>query len=187
MTIAPICGRWNPDSTLTSVVLPAPFGPMRPRISPRCREMLTSRTPSRPPNGTLTACAISCMPKRPVVLAHSLQRRKRLHREAPDAGELAVGRLQDRHRSRGLDVQLAGVGGRPDDKRLLVEGIERRRHLGAFKRPGLVGCGPPGLDGGIAAQSVRHVGLLAVLGFETLEEAVHLGVRIVAIFGAIAD
>src|SRR5262249_13934602 len=122
MTIAPANGRWNPDSTLTSVVLPAPFGPIRPRISPCRREMLTSSTATRPPNRTLTACAVSCMPKRPVVRPYSLQRRKRLHREAPHTSELAVGRLQDRHRPRGLDVQLGGVGRRPDGKRFLVEG-----------------------------------------------------------------
>ena len=29
------------DSTLTSVVLPAPFGPISPEISPRSRAMLT--------------------------------------------------------------------------------------------------------------------------------------------------
>ena len=30
----PRVGFWKPESALTSVVLPAPFGPIRPRISP---------------------------------------------------------------------------------------------------------------------------------------------------------
>ena len=33
----PAVGRWKPQRTFTSVVLPAPFGPIRPRISP-CAE-----------------------------------------------------------------------------------------------------------------------------------------------------
>ena len=32
--IEPACGRWKPERTLTSVVLPAPFGPIRPSTSP---------------------------------------------------------------------------------------------------------------------------------------------------------
>ena len=31
---APACGRWKPERTLTSVVLPAPLGPINPSISP---------------------------------------------------------------------------------------------------------------------------------------------------------
>ena len=39
----------TPFSTLNSVVLPAPFGPMMPRISPSAIEKLTSLTAFRPP------------------------------------------------------------------------------------------------------------------------------------------
>ena len=39
----------TPFSTLNSVVLPAPFGPMMPRISPSPTEKLTSLTARKPP------------------------------------------------------------------------------------------------------------------------------------------
>ena len=39
----------TPFSTLNSVVLPAPFGPMMPRISPSATEKLTSLTARSPP------------------------------------------------------------------------------------------------------------------------------------------
>ena len=42
-----------PVATLNSVVLPAPFGPMRPMICPSCRSRLTLLTASRPPKRTL--------------------------------------------------------------------------------------------------------------------------------------
>ena len=40
----------TPFSTLNSVVLPAPFGPMMPRISPLPTEKLTWLTARNPPN-----------------------------------------------------------------------------------------------------------------------------------------
>src|ERR1700733_1003008 len=57
----------------------------------------------------------------------SLQRWKLLHRKAADASELTVGRLQDRHRPRRLDVQFGRIRRRADDKGFLVEGIEGGR------------------------------------------------------------
>src|SRR5262244_2154518 len=46
----PSSGGSTPFSTLKSVVLPAPFGPMIPRISPSAIEKLTSLTAFKPPN-----------------------------------------------------------------------------------------------------------------------------------------
>ena len=46
----PDVGRSRPQSMLTSVVLPAPFGPMRARISPGSIRKSTSRTAWRPAN-----------------------------------------------------------------------------------------------------------------------------------------
>ena len=40
----------TPFSTLNNVVLPAPFGPMMPRISPSAMVKLTLLTARRPPN-----------------------------------------------------------------------------------------------------------------------------------------
>jgi hypothetical protein len=47
--IAPVSGRRIPDSTLKSVVLPAPFGPTRPQISPGPTDTVTSRRAWTPP------------------------------------------------------------------------------------------------------------------------------------------
>ena len=46
---SPALGCRKPLSRLNSVVLPAPFGPMMPRISPLCSVKLTSCTALRPP------------------------------------------------------------------------------------------------------------------------------------------
>ncbi len=54
-TIRPALGSCMPVATLNSVVLPAPFGPMRPMICPSCRSRLTLLTASRPPKRTLTS------------------------------------------------------------------------------------------------------------------------------------
>jgi hypothetical protein len=48
--ILPAVRYWNPVRAFTSVVLPAPFGPIRPRISPRRSSRSTpsiARTPSK--------------------------------------------------------------------------------------------------------------------------------------------
>ena len=49
-TIVPAVGRANPPSIENSVVLPAPFGPMTPNISPRLTSNVASLTAIRPPN-----------------------------------------------------------------------------------------------------------------------------------------
>jgi hypothetical protein len=52
-TIRPLVGRITPVSELKNVDLPAPFGPMIPRISPRGTAMLTLLTAAKPPNRTV--------------------------------------------------------------------------------------------------------------------------------------
>ena len=47
--ISPAVGRVNPVTTLKTVVLPAPFGPMMPRVSPDTQAMSTSSRARRPP------------------------------------------------------------------------------------------------------------------------------------------
>ena len=49
-TMLPAAGRRKPLSALKSVVLPAPFGPMIPRISPVATRRLTPSSAFRPPN-----------------------------------------------------------------------------------------------------------------------------------------
>ena len=53
--IRPWLGSCMPVATLNSVVLPAPFGPMRPMICPSCRSRLTLLTAVRPPKRTVTS------------------------------------------------------------------------------------------------------------------------------------
>src|SRR5258705_5055733 len=50
MLIAPLVGARLPVSICIVVVLPAPFGPRNPRISPRFNSMLTLLTAVRAPN-----------------------------------------------------------------------------------------------------------------------------------------
>jgi len=50
----PAVGLYWPVRQLKNVVLPAPFGPMSPMISPDFTSMLTSLTAFRPPNCMVT-------------------------------------------------------------------------------------------------------------------------------------
>ncbi len=54
-TILPPFTGSTPEMRLKVVVLPAPLGPMRPRISPAASEKVSSFTATRPPNLRLTA------------------------------------------------------------------------------------------------------------------------------------
>src|SRR3546814_5365471 len=51
--------RWTPAIALKVVVLPAPFGPIRPTISPASTESATSRTARCSPKRTLRSCTLS--------------------------------------------------------------------------------------------------------------------------------
>src|SRR5260370_15292951 len=52
--ISPASGVTSPEIELNSEVLPAPFGPIRPRISPACTSKLISTLAATPPNDLLT-------------------------------------------------------------------------------------------------------------------------------------
>src|SRR5262245_48585892 len=49
-------GAYKRLITFTRVLLPAPFGPIRPRISPAATVMLTSSNATIPPKRRLTPC-----------------------------------------------------------------------------------------------------------------------------------
>jgi hypothetical protein len=51
----PDCGVTNPQMTLNSVVLPAPFGPITPSTSPRWTSTDTFSSAVMPPNETVTS------------------------------------------------------------------------------------------------------------------------------------
>ena len=51
-TMRPPVGRSTPVRQLKKVLLPAPFGPMMARISPRATSKLTSDSAARPPKRT---------------------------------------------------------------------------------------------------------------------------------------
>src|SRR5258705_8012526 len=65
--IVPRSGGWMPVMRLTSVVLPAPFGPMRPRISPapivRATSLVATSPPKRLVSPTVSSSAISGVPR----------------------------------------------------------------------------------------------------------------------------
>src|SRR5262249_51551294 len=50
---------WTPERALKVVVLPAPFGPIRPTMSPASTRSETSRTAWCSPNRTFRSCASS--------------------------------------------------------------------------------------------------------------------------------
>src|SRR5215510_7165610 len=56
---APPSGLYNPVSTLKRVVLPAPLGPISPKISPGSIASDTVLRACRPPNDLLIFCASS--------------------------------------------------------------------------------------------------------------------------------
>ena len=58
----PVSAGWNPVITLNAVDLPAPFGPMRARISPGPSSRLTSCTAASPPKRTVTSRTASAGP-----------------------------------------------------------------------------------------------------------------------------
>src|SRR3954466_5629719 len=61
MKISPRVGFTSPDSRLTSVVLPAPFGPITAWISPTVSSSDTSFTATRPPKRLVSAAVRSAV------------------------------------------------------------------------------------------------------------------------------
>src|SRR5258705_8602735 len=66
----PAVGRTNPQITLNSVVLPAPFGPMTLTTRPGGTARETSSSAVRPPKRTLTLC--KAKPPEPTVSRYGL-------------------------------------------------------------------------------------------------------------------
>src|SRR6201999_831715 len=57
----PPVGSRSPAMQLKKVDLPAPFGPIKPTISPASTRRLASASAVKPPNARLTPCASSSM------------------------------------------------------------------------------------------------------------------------------
>src|SRR5262245_6605072 len=178
----PGCGRWKPESTFTSVVLPAPLGPINPSISPPRKAIDTPSITVSQPNRTGRRSAARSMPTVSAVPLPILSEfRELFDREASFGSELALVHADDRHRPHRFDMDFRRPCRRADHQRLLVERVEHGRHLVAVERARLVRGQRPGLDRRVTAQAVGYVGLLAELLFEALEEGVHVRVRIVAV------
>src|ERR1700736_743170 len=64
--ICPSVGQYTPVSTLNTVVLPAPFGPMRPYSAPRSTFIVSDFTAARPPNLIVTFRASRMVIRAPV-------------------------------------------------------------------------------------------------------------------------
>src|SRR5580765_8015176 len=106
-TIEPLVGRRKPLRRLKQVVLPAPFGPIRPTISPLSTLSSTSLTAARPPKNRVS-------PRVSRSATKSGRRARRRRRRGPPRPELAelpwqrdqtAGQEQDRqeHRDREED------------------------------------------------------------------------------------
>src|SRR5262245_61391776 len=122
---APRCGRWKPESTFTRVVLPAPLGPISPRISPPRKAIDTPSIAVSPPKRTVRCSAARFMPTVSAVPLPILSEfRELFDREASLSGELALVHADDRHRPGRFDMYLGRPGRRPDHQRLLVERVE---------------------------------------------------------------
>ena len=95
----PRVGRWKPVSTLTSVVLPAPLGPMSPKTSPFLIEIETPSTAASPSKWTVTSkasrvsSAVPAMPGvgAPIRAVRSLRASRSIMARYPGARRPAAG------------------------------------------------------------------------------------------------
>src|SRR3984893_9176823 len=119
----PVLGAETDQMTVKSVVLPAPLGPMMPRISPGAARRLTSFTAVRPPKRLVTASSSS-------IASHRAQ-------PLPDPADQALGHeAHDHDEQAAVDDQVDA-----DEPRLevaegraqvdLERGDEERAHEGA--------------------------------------------------------
>src|SRR5262249_52892702 len=104
----PLVGRITPVRELKKVDLPAPFGPMIARISPRDMEMLTLLTAARPPNRTVRASVL-----RSGVDSVSADTLWRMARSVP----AALGRSEP-------PLTLRELAGRRDQRLFLGDGLQ---------------------------------------------------------------
>src|SRR5947208_2635038 len=99
--------------TLKSVVLPAPFGPMMPRRSPRRTSRLTLRTAARPPKRFVTRSSVSTRPPAPEATG--------------DTGQALGGEPHDEDEGRAVDDEIdAGEPGLQTRERRAQVRLERR-------------------------------------------------------------
>src|SRR5262249_44992201 len=87
--MSPCCGRIVPETTLKSVVLPAPFGPTRPTISPVPTVRVTPSSARNPPKRTAMSRSSSMIGHR------GLPRRATPPKAAAERGQQAFGGEQD--------------------------------------------------------------------------------------------
>src|SRR5512144_293647 len=153
--------------TLKSVVLPAPLGPMMPRISPGAARKLTSLTAVRPPKRLVTASSSSIASHRAQPLPEEAH--QALGDEAHDHDEQAAVDDQVDADEPGLEVaeRRAQVG--------LERGDEQRAHEGADR-------GPDAPDDAVEREAHREVDREDVEGVDEAhvlgpEAAAHRGER----------
>src|SRR5512136_1627756 len=114
-TMAPEWGGMSPEMRLRSVVLPAPFGPMRPCTSPTPTSSEAPSTAARPPKVRRTPCRLSSMglPARPQPGAHP-----------PGQGGDALGQEEDDEEQHGaVHEEAQRTGGEPDPRRDLAQDL----------------------------------------------------------------
>src|SRR5580704_10203087 len=104
---SPALGLWKPERTLTSVVFPAPFGPIRPTIAPGSSVNETPSIAASPPKRTETPSATSDIE---TTRALVLKRWNFVEPVSAFGSELAVLDADNRHRPVGGDVQSRRPG-----------------------------------------------------------------------------
>src|SRR5207302_7450315 len=136
-----VVGKSKPVSRLTRVVLPAPFGPIRPTTSCRCSSRETPRTAWIPSKERETAVARRVSPGHPFAVPVSasatrplLEADRLLRLPHPEVGLLVVLHLHDSPGPPRDAVQRRGVRDRPGDGRLILEVLDHPRELGAVSR-----------------------------------------------------
>src|SRR5271165_4162152 len=127
--ISPRSGVTWPAIELNSEVLPAPFGPIRPRISPCCTSKLISTFAATPPNDLLTRSTSSSTR----ALRHVAGDVARsAHADAEQARQTLRAQQSDAHDQRAVDHQ---VGPPPRPAEVAARQLRQRdQHGGADQR-----------------------------------------------------
>ena len=145
----------TPVTRLKMVDLPAPFGPIRPTISPARTWKLTSLTATRPPNSlraartssTTSPCGGLARAGSGAASAQSTLRRDARQRRVDEGPEAVARVLQHQHEQDAEDDDLVVAAGahqlRQPDLQLVLQDLARRRRRRARPRRGRRRRAPP--------------------------------------------
>src|SRR5262245_31626257 len=130
-TWPPVAGR-SPVRQLKKVDLPAPFGPIRPRMSPCSSVTLAESTALKLPKALVTSCAsrsMACFPRR-----RALLRLAALLHQPVDQGQDAA-RLEARDQKNDRAIDDKGQAGTFAAEQAVGDFLQRHQDRGAHQRP----------------------------------------------------